>query len=294
MQRLILCACAAAGLAIASQSSASTIAYWRFEGASLGTDSVGSNTLSTVGTVSQYTLPGSGAGSKFPDPLPGTATANDKAVDVGTRAGHLTVDTATTKLSTFTFEALVNIPDTTSTSYNFYIASQWESSGVDSDRRWAIGVKASGTTTKDKNNVVISTGKLLLLTSNATGTTTIVTQLGGLTISSATDYYVGLAIDGSSGNATAYLKDLSSSSNLLQSASVTGVPITSTAATEAMAIGKLSPKNEANNRWYGYIDEVRLSNTVLNSSQLLIVPEPASSAIGALGAGLLLLRRRAR
>ena len=43
-------------------------------------------------------------------------------------------------------------------------------------------------------------------------------------------------------------------------------------------------------RWRGVLDEVRLSNAVLDPTQLLIVPEP--SALGLAALGLLMLRRR--
>lgn len=45
-------------------------------------------------------------------------------------------------------------------------------------------------------------------------------------------------------------------------------------------------------RAWGYIDEVRLSDTALGINQLLMVPEPSSAALGALGLGAAALARR--
>lgn len=61
--------------------SAATLAYWRLEDWPdfLFDSAGGDDTLGNFGSVSQYTLPGSGAGSDFPDPIPLTGEANAKA-----------------------------------------------------------------------------------------------------------------------------------------------------------------------------------------------------------------------
>lgn len=278
---ILLPAIALLTLLASSLADAATLAYWRFEGDSssfLNDSSGGNHTLSQTGTsnVGQTTL--ADAGSHFSNPIPQTGAANYALANYGTlQSRELGVaDTgnwmgAIAASGQFTLEAYVsprlNLSD------NVYILSQYSTAG--NQRSFAFGITAG-------------TGELrMLLSDNGTSFTTFVTD--GLALATDTDYYVAVSFDFSSG-LTFYLQDLTNEGSLLSqsfSTTLTGV-FDSTADVSVGGFQAITI-----NRWKGLIDEVRISDLAMGSSQLLIVPEPSSIFLLMSGlAGIGLLRRR--
>ncbi|MFA9479980.1 LamG-like jellyroll fold domain-containing protein [Phycisphaerales bacterium AB-hyl4] len=258
---------------------ADVIGHWRFENSSdLGQATVGPN-LSQSGTVSYYELPETGPGSAFPTTIPQTGTSNEAAArilsptaDTGYLSSSTGVDSADLRsLNVFTFEAFANIESITVSTNNYYLAGQW---GGGSDRRWAVGAEAG-------------TGNVLIVTSSA-GTNTSVTNTG-LTMTAGQDYYIGVALDGENGEATVYLKNLTTDGELQTVTIASGLEILNTIGGDPFVIGRLT--TSSNSRWHGLVDEVRVTSGLLDESQLMIVPEPASMALLGLGGSLMLLRR---
>ncbi len=75
-----------AALLVPSNVFSQTIGYWRFgnnpnDPGSLTAATVGTN-LSSIGDVSQYALPGTGAGSLFPDVVPQNGLTNSRGVNI--------------------------------------------------------------------------------------------------------------------------------------------------------------------------------------------------------------------
>lgn len=247
------------------------ISYHRFGN---NPDDPGSLTAATTGAnltnanVSAITLPGSGAGSDFSNPIDGLT--NTRAAQFDAAGDRLTgVSGALGLGSDFTIESLAHL-----TSYSTstrIIASQWVTTG--NQRSWSFGV---------------GTDERLRLTLSGDGSTSTVFD-SGMTFSLNTDYYVAAVFN--SGTVTFYLQNLTSG-GALQSANVSpgGAPTSAFNSTGSFQIGNFNDGTNENQVWLGLLDEVRLSDTALTAEQLL-VPEPGVVTL-LIGAGLVLLMRR--
>jgi len=274
---------------------AATVGYWRFEDSS---DFPAGPVEATVGddlSIEDTVVAATG----FPNPVPLTGATNTGSANLGNKdneaaGGYLFNSQSNLQSLTgaFTFEAFVNLSDNDADS-NYYVGSLWEdlTDGSDNnDRRWALGVKSSVTGTGG-----FDTGELFVLNSPAGTSTALVGT--DLILSTGTNYYVALALDGSTGNGTVYLQDLSS--NTLQSATITGATVLASAMDDPFAVGRLGADDFKTNRWSGLIDEVRISDMVLSQNELLvsatIIPEPSTGILLGLPLfGLLVLAFRCR
>jgi MYXO-CTERM domain-containing protein len=261
------------------------LAYYRFEdGAFLADSSGGGHDLSQSGTLSQLAIPATGNGSDFSNPIPQTAALNGHLVNNGaTGTGHFTASDSTGWLNsiaandTFTLEALVNLQGTYSETV--YIVSQW--TATTGNRSFAFGVNSS---------------EQLSLTVSTTGA-------NGLTFGSNssfqldlnTDYYVAVSFDASNVDSglTFYIKNLSVEGSALVSQTFLHNAGSVNNSGASLFVGTYN--SDVDRRFNGYFDEVRISDTVLGESELLIsVPEPGAGllALAALGAFAGLRRRR--
>lgn len=269
-----------------SWANAATLAYWRFEDtAYLDDSSGGGHTLGVVGTSpSQVTpLPSSGNGSAFSNPIPNTSAPNTGLADFGTSlAGNFSVadDGWMDPIGangTFTLEAFVNLGGSLPNSHNPWIVSQYEYTSV-GERSFAFGINRD-------------TGGLRAIIAGSTGGSDRTTFESSLDLAENTDYYVAMTYDSS--NITFYIQDLTNggvlqSQNIAHSQSLTG-------SSADVSVGGWDGVNGPDERWKGLIDEVRISDTVLSSSEFLVtVPEPSTYALlfGGLGLWIAIIRRR--
>lgn len=257
--------------ALATPLQSAVISYHRFGN---NPDDPGSLTAATTGTnltnsgVTQYALPGTGAGSAFLDPIAGQT--NTQAAEFNALADRLTGSTGQLNLgSTFTIEAMVHLTKyETSTQM---IASQWITATP--QRSWFFGV---------------GNDQELRLQVSGDGTSSTLFD-SGLAFSLNTDYYVAAVF--SSGSVTFYMQNLTLGTSM-QTATISpgGAPASVFNSTGSYQIGNYDASATHVNSWDGLIDEVRLSNTALTANQLL-VPEPGVATL-LIGAGLVLLMRR--
>ena len=276
-----------ASVAMPWSASAGIIGYWRFEGDSTGflADSSGNGrNLSTAGTApTQYTLPVSGNGSAFPDPIPANSLSNASAASLGGSGRFTRNDEAAFTDTTFTVEAFINGSDfDTVNNSQKSIVGQWNSTS--NQRSWLLAVDGN-----EKLNFLVSSD------GGSTNQDTIVSTLP--TLLANTDYYVAVSVnlaDTSASGITFYLQDLTNGGTL-QSSGVAHTRTTLFNSNNSLTIGST---NQPSSTFKGLIDEVRYSDTVLSADQLLInpVPEPGTLALLGVGAlvGLVALRGRLR
>ncbi|QNN22721.1 LamG domain-containing protein [Planctomycetales bacterium ZRK34] len=288
---------------LTTQLSASTIGYWRFEGASTAT--VGDNNdwlddysgngqalgvSSATPAPNQIALPGTGAGSAFDNPIPSTGDANSSAANFNSSAsatsgGNFYIfDVPALTVNDFTIEAYINKGLTSSRTQ--YIASQWQSDP--GERSWAFGVAG----TSNIGSISGSANDLFLILSDDGSDTNVMAS--GINIEVGKDYYVAASFDESmtTDGVTFYVKNLTDNT-ALQTISMNHSIASLNDTPTTFRIGSY---NSASNPWTGVLDEVRLSGDVLSESQLLLtIPTPAALPAGLmLIAGLLLRRRRYR
>lgn len=255
---------------------AATTGYWRFETSPgfLADSSGNGRTLTAVPNAAQVTLPGSGNGSTFPDPIPLTGSPNDSAATFDGTSDRLTTpDSAAFTDTTFTLEAFFSAPSLNSS--NKSIAGHWTSTG--NQRSYLIAV---GTT-----NFLA-----FLFSADGIATTTVTSTF---LVGANTDYYAAATVnlaDTSANGITFYLQNLTAG-GALQSNGQAHAGTTLFDSTTTFAIGSTS---QPSSEFTGLIDEVRMSDTKLAASELLIAPEPGSAALLGRGAGLLGLWRRRR
>ena len=257
---------------------ASVLGSWRFESGQFLTDSSGNgNNLTAIdagSTPAQFTLPAAGNGSQFPDPLPGTGIANAFAAQFDGGDRLRAADNAAFTDTTLSIEAFVNISAIATSQLS--IAGHWNSTGNQRSYLFA----ANGATTQATLNFLFSTNGI---------DTTIVTS--PFTLVTNTDYYVGVTVnlaDTSANGITFYIQNLTAGGSL-QSAGVAHSGTTFINANTAFTIGST---DQPSSLFSGLIDEVRVSDTKLASSELMVVPEPSCAAL--LGLGALLAARRRR
>lgn len=281
--------------------SAATIIHYRFEDPNWLVDSSGnSHTLTarsnpTGGTnPAQYTLPASGAGSAFPNPVPQNGLSNlDAATFNGT--GWLTAaDNDAFTSSTFTIEAFVNASDL-DLGYTPFIASHFQGAHLVNQRSWALAV--------NRNNDGTNDGQLqMILSKNGEtggGNTAVILSGSSLAMVAGKDYYVAASVSLGAAAAdrsiTFYLQNLTDGGSLLTSTVSHGIESLHNS-TAAFAVGGQGVTSGTGaSLFQGVIDEVRFSNTVLSQNELLAIPEPGTLLLlGLSGVALLVTRRFAR
>jgi len=263
------------GAAFAARlATASTVGNWRFETSpGLLTDS-GANglTLFTQGSAPvSYPLPASGMGSSFPRTVPQTGATNATAADLGTpgSGNFARADSAALTLTNFTIEAFVHRGAATSGTQ--YIASQFNFTNG-AQRSWGLGV--AGTSPP----AGLASGELFFNLSS-TGTTGIVVG-SGMIVPPGVDCFVAASVNASNAmsGVVFHLKDLTNGGalNSTTRANPAGTVFNSPA---DFMIGGF---NGGGSRWAGTIDEVRLSNAVLDPYQLLVTqlgPPPVATPV---------------
>lgn len=276
---------ASAFLAVGATAHAQTpLHHWTFEGTAgtpgdTGTwwqDKIGSlNLTTTSGTVSQLTLPATGAGSAFPNPIPQTGGVNDYGVNVS--AGWIRpADTnAFNGRSSFTVEGFVNLTDVSATNVLNTIRDA-------SGSQFQLSV----------NNA----GVLRAVIYDPTDGSFDATINSSLTLAANVDYYFGIGVSSGTDAAdrflTFHLQDLTNSgalqSNTVSLATQTDFTSLYQSTTMQFRIG------ESNN--IAAMADIRYSDGILDTGSLLAIPEPSAAAllIGMMGLGLVIVRRRLR
>jgi len=227
------------------------IGYWRFEDSpGFLSDSSDNNFTLVAEGPTHYTLPGSGNGANFDDPIRQTGEANAKAAsfDGGDYFRHLNVPEFV--VSDFTLEAYIC---TTSTVWQA-IASQYDVNSYS----WRLYVESGQLQVRLSEN----------------GTTTI-TIASGLSISTETDYYIAMSFDQSqqTGGLKFYRKTLSTGE--WQEATKNHTITSLYNSDDDFRIGNIA---SGSGLWRGVIDEVRWSGIVLEKNQLL-ASSPAGTVI---------------
>ncbi|MDA3874120.1 MAG: hypothetical protein PF795_09175 [Kiritimatiellae bacterium] len=267
-------------LTFAGVSHAATLAYWRMgDDTDKLQDSSGNGNHLGANTGTQVSLPGSGDGSTFPNPIPQTGQSNTNAVDFnGSNGGdRAIIDDFFDSSSDFTIETLFNM-QTANNSRDQYIVSQYDTSG--NQRSWALGVADA-----DSGNDGAGAGELFIWFSGD-GNINIGGIIGlGVTITANTDYYVGLGIDNTTdtNDLSFYYQDLTNNGTLQFS------PLTSDITTlhNSTADLEIAAFNVDDSNFAGLIDEVRISSGVLSQSELITIPEPSTAIYVVMTFGLL-------
>lgn len=256
--------------------SAATLGYWRFESGAFQDNTVGSaNDLTGTGSPTQTALTATGPGKDFPDPIPQNGLSNGDAVDFDGsnrfESGDVSGGDFTSGGMTATIEMFFNADafDSGTT----FMTSIW---GSGSDKQFVFGV---------------SNNQLRVVLGDGNGDTDGVTfsSLPGpsTTLSTGNDYYAALVIDGP-GSVTGYLQDLTGGGSLVSLTGSTSLNNSFSNSSQNLSIGA---DGSNSNNFAGLIDEVRVSNSALSQSELLVVPEPSSIMLLGL-CGLLLMKRR--
>lgn len=253
---------------------ATTIGYWSFEDGDFLTNSAGGDDLTASATApTQYGLPATGAGSAFPNPVPGTGVINEDAASFGGSSMFTATDITANSFSAgqLTLEAFIHLTDTTSD--NRTIGGFWGSTV--NDRRFFFSVQ--------NGNL-----RVMLREGSQQQAQT------ALSVSHGVDYYTAVVVTGNQTNDVIfYLKDLTNNGPLQSETLSFNHALTGSA--QVFSIGSL-PANLGNNAFDGLLDEVRLSNIALAPSQFTIIPEPTTYALmgGMVALGIVFLRRRVR
>ena len=282
---------------------AATVGYWRFEGVTSGDttgeggwlDDSSANDLDlgisgATPPPTAYTLPGTGPGSGFDDPIPHTGESNAQAADFtandfGSDEGNFFVNVDSVyDPGDFTIEAYAH-RTATSTGEHQVIASHY--AAENSRRSFAFAIREN-----DGGN---ANELFLFLSEDGDSFETV---FSGISLLEDTDYYLAASFDESNmaSGVTFYVENLAT--DTLQTATV-GHTITSLNDPSSATPFRIGRLNNALNQFVGYIDEVRFSDMVLADSELLnaaaLVPEPSSALMLGLGlCGLGLCRRRRR
>lgn len=284
---------------LASSLEASTIGYYRFESGSELVDSSGNGRNLTVAGINAapvtYTLPARAtsttsqapypaAGSYFPATSPLSGAANNYAIQGGganqTFQKYYSLS-STTISSGLTVETYLNMSNTDNTTK--IIANQGANQ---TNGSWAFLVtsEASG---QGPRQLLFQ----YATTAGAWGSNGLDSVKPGIQLTAGIDYYIAVSFDLALTNVTFYVQNLTEGGPLqvITKARQFSGYYDSTA---PMTIGA---DGTGGNGWHGTLDEVRISDTALSQSQLLIsVPEPASVGMALMGLGLILGAARRR
>lgn len=275
-------------LLFAFSSQAAVIGYWQFEdGAFLDDSSANGNTLTNVGSMAQVAIPGSGNGSDFPTTIPQTGASNGRIADFTATSGvsgFSDADNASygsiAASGAFTIEAFINSgsgggPPEDSR----YIAAQYDSGS--SQRSWGFQVNQD-------DGLTLFLGDMGTFWESPDSANNI--------IDLNKDYYVAATFDIATDDAIFYWQNLTDGGTL-QSQTVS-LAVDATALGDPTLDFTIGHSAGSTKRWDagGFIDNVRLSDTVLTSGDLLVsVPEPSTVALVLGGlAGLFVMVRRRR
>jgi len=227
-----------------------TIGHWRFEDGSgfLADSSDNGFTLVNNGAT-QYTLPASGNGQFFDDPIPQTGQSNGTAAsfDGGGWLSH--PDEPEFSVDGFTIEAYIHRD---SLGARHVIAAQYDS--VDNQRSWAFFVEDNS--------------ELRMFLSGNGGSIAQVSS--GLQIDAGLDYFVAASYN-PAGGVNFYVKDLASGTWSESSAS-RGV----TFVHDSMGDFNIGGYANGARLFDGLIDEVRWSRVVLSKEELLAYVEEST------------------
>lgn len=265
------------------------IGYWRFENTDASLTTL--QPLTTLPTLTA--IPNTGNGSYFPVSVPNTGTTNTKMAAFGSNTTVSVANSDSINLDTFTFEAFVcQTARSTGTSY---LASKFIAS--DGSRSWSIGIAGTnGVTATNKDKVVA--GDIFINLSSDGGSPTLYGTKVNLTLD--TDYFVAVSFDNVNCKLRIDLKNLKT--GVVNEPSIVTVDSKFTDLFNSTASIALGSYNGGQSRFTGFMDEVRLTNGVLDPSQYLIaaaatavIPEPQHLALlfGAL-ASLLICGKRLR
>lgn len=286
--------CSLLMIALAAQisfGSAATIGYWRFESGNVTGDS-GPNGLNlsaytggTAVTPISYSLPASGAGSHFPTTIAQTGAANASAIQgpgtnniFGSAGYYKAADASAFSIATaMSVEAFIN-PTTIGAAQ--VIAAQGANG---TGGAWAFGLNSAGSLFFQFMNSSGTWGQAGIFSNNNTG---------GITLTAGKDYYVGYTLtlsDTGTTGATFYIKNLTDGGAL----QIVNSVHTGTTMFDSTLSVNIGAANDSALGFTGVIDELRLSNSRLSQSELLIsVPEPTSYALMVLGVFVLLVGSR--
>jgi fibronectin type 3 domain-containing protein len=245
--------------------SAGPVGYWRFEnGASLGMDASGSAlTLTPINNpVATNLVTVSGAGRNFfTNGIPQTQQVNTQAVKLAGNNYLSGTYSAFTNIggSQFTVEAFINITSFPSGT-TVPIASQWEQGGSPAEQKWIFALRQDS-----------STGNLIRprVAISSVGNDAPALNATSLSLSVNKDYYIALVFD--SGNATIYLRDLTTTN--LQVETITGLPPVAYHPADNYAPLRIGAFRSTSSIYYyftGVIDEVRVLDEALGVERLLV------------------------
>ncbi|WFB36343.1 hypothetical protein P3T73_01010 [Kiritimatiellota bacterium B12222] len=256
--------------AFLSTAQAATIGYWRFEDDVLTDSSGNGNTLSVITGATKEAIPVSGNGSEFSSPIPQTGDSNGSMASFN-GSGSLSVADpfGASGLGSFTAEAYINLGSTSSNTQ--YVMSQYDANN--GDRSWGLGIADSnGTLSAGANEMY------LLVSPDGDNPTTLLPL--GLTLTTGVDYYIAFSFDGSTGtnDVTFYYQDLTNGGTLMSTIGSS----TMNKVFDSSAKFRISGTGNTNigGKFTGDIDEVKISDTVLSSSELLIaIPESSTLSL---------------
>jgi pimeloyl-ACP methyl ester carboxylesterase len=269
---------------LASGLSASTVGHWRFENASAPGEDSGPNglTLANGNGVLSVATP-------FPATLPGTSQSNALAgkFSVPDKRYLWIADTELFEFSDFTVEAYISPDSFGSGSDARAIASQMNTKTI-GDSAWQFGLSGATSSLGARRPFLQISGNGTLLIAFSPEPSVSGSDFA-LTV--GRNYYVAVTtrFTGTGIDTKFYVKDLTAASSPLRriNGTLSGTPALPSAlfnSTARFAIGASHANGAASRFFDGTIDEVRISNSVLESTELLIgeavgdaePPEPPS------------------
>ena len=276
--------------------SADTIAYWKFENDLLDASGHGNHAVATGTSYS---------GDVFDSPVPGTGSTNTASLALpnpinfpppALNAGHYLEVADDPSLDftagSFTIEAWVWIDQTGNNPMRQYLLQKKNRSLGDATSAFIFLPKA-GNLADSSNQHVMALGL-----PDGTSSNMIFSSLGVLAPDDDSWHYMSVAVNRANGDVRFVLDDQVD----LQPGAALGMAFDGNDNNETLYIGahpttaNSSFPDGANHGLTGGIDELRISNVYLSEAELLVVPEPDSIFLGALGMlslVVLVWRRRA-